>query len=265
MTAAAVECRNLGKTFSTADGPVVAIENLSFSVRESEFVCLIGPTGCGKTTVLKMVDGLIEPDSGEVMMADSARGARLRTCMVFQEHGLFPWMNVLENVAFGLEARGVGRQERLERAATLVEAMGLGSFAARFPRQLSVGMRQRVGIGRALLAEPDVLLMDEPFGALDAQTRRVLQGELLEIWERARPTVIFVTHDIGEAVRLADRVMVMSSRPGRIIEDVEVSIERPRDGAGRSRAGSAELEEHLWHLLEGQALRSLGLSPEGSK
>lgn len=264
MTSIALECRGLGKTFPTPAGPVLAIEDLSFSVRESEFVCLIGPTGCGKTTVLKMVDGLIEPDSGELTMADSAHGDRLRTCLVFQEHGLFPWMSVLDNVAFGLEARGVGREERLDRAARLVETMGLASFAAMYPRQLSVGMRQRVGIGRALLAEPDVLLMDEPFGALDAQTRRVLQTDLLETWVSARPTVLFVTHDIEEAVRLGDRVLVMSSRPGRIIEDVSVSIERPREAIGRKRAEALELEEHLWQLLEGQAFRSLGLSPEGS-
>jgi NitT/TauT family transport system ATP-binding protein len=262
MSPNAVECRRLGRVFESAGGRgVAAVDGLDFVIHRSEVVCLIGPTGCGKTTALRMIGGLLAPDSGEVAIGTDDRGRRLRRAIVFQEHGLFPWMSVIDNVAFGLEARGLGRDERRRRAALLVESMGLGPFASALPHRLSVGMRQRAGVARALLTDPDILLMDEPFGSLDAQTRRLLQDELLAIWASTPKTVLFVTHDIEEAVRLGDRVLVMSARPGRIVDSVEVAIERPRDATADRRSRMAELEDRLWQLLERPARDSLDPEP----
>ncbi len=257
----AIRCVDVRKSFGQGTRTVVAVDRLTFSVARSELVCLVGPTGCGKTTALKMLAGLADADSGRIEIGLHSDGSRLRAATVFQEHGLFPWMTVLDNVAFGLEASGVGRDERRERSADLVESMGLRDFAGSLPHQLSVGMRQRVGVARALATRPDILFMDEPFGSLDAQTRRVLQQEIESVWLRARPTVLFVTPDIEEAIRLGDRVLVMSARPGRVVEEVDVPIERPRDGDRGRRAAMVELEDHLWQLLERPAVRALGMEP----
>jgi NitT/TauT family transport system ATP-binding protein len=181
--------------------------------------------------------------------------------MVFQEHGLFPWMTVLDNVAFGLEAQGVKRQERHDRARAFIEKVGMASFAHSYPHELSVGMRQRVGIARAFLVNPKMLLMDEPFGSLDMQTKLVLQEELLRIWRDHRKLVVYVTHDIEEAVMLGDRVLVMTGLPGRIREEIPISIGRPRNLLDRDRPEIVKMKWHIWNILKDEVRKSLWLDP----
>jgi NitT/TauT family transport system ATP-binding protein len=254
-----LHCRGIGKVYATGSGGVSALEELSFDVGAQEFVCIVGPSGCGKTTLLKVIAGLITPTSGEVVFSGAAGSGQPRTALVFQEHGLFPWMSVIENVAFGLEMRGVPRQTRLAAAGAFIEKVGLASFAGHYPYQLSVGMRQRVGIVRAFVSDPQVLLMDEPFGSLDAQTRMVLQDELLRIWKDDRKIVIHVTHDIDEAVRLGDRVLVMTGRPGRIREAIDIPLERPREVTSRTPPEVAEIKWHIWQILERDVRKNLAI------
>jgi NitT/TauT family transport system ATP-binding protein len=228
---------------------VEAVKSTSFLVRDGEFVCIVGPSGCGKSTLLRIIADLLPPTAGQVRFdRDSPVGAP-RCGLVFQEHGTLPWLSVLDNVAFGLERSGLNRRERRARAFAFVERVGLGTFAHALPHELSVGMRQRVGIARAFVSGAPVLLMDEPFGSLDAQTRRVLQSELLRIWQEDRKLVVFVTHDIEEAVLLGDRVLVMSGRPGRIREVIPVPFGRPRD-MPRDHRNVSEITWHIWRLLE---------------
>jgi len=250
-------CRQIGKVYPTGDGGVRALEDVTFSVAPEEFVSIVGPSGCGKTTLLKIIAGLIAPTSGTVEFPDGANGDRPRTALVFQEHGLFPWMTVLDNVAFGLEMRGVARPERSERARAFIEKVGLAPFARSHPHELSAGMQQRVGIVRAFVSNPRVLLMDEPFGSLDAQTRLVLQDELLRIWKDDRKVVIHVTHDIEEAVRLGDRVLVMTGRPGHILEEIAIPLDRPRDSSGGIAPQVAEIRWHIWKILESDVRKGL--------
>ena len=224
-----IECQHLTKVFRTGDRNVPALEDLTFRVEEKEFICIVGPSGCGKTTLLKLVAGLIEPSAGRILFSGDSNNAQPRSALVFQEHGLFPWMNVIDNVAFGLEMRGMPTKDRRDCARVFIEKIGLAPFAKNYPHELSVGMRQRVGISRAFITRPQILLMDEPFGSLDAQTKRVLRQELLRIWEEYQNLVLFVTHDIEEAVQLADRVVVLSTRPARISRIVDIDIPHPRD------------------------------------
>lgn len=228
-------CEHLSKTYGHRHGTTTALSDVSFRVAAGEFVCLVGPSGCGKTTLLKLIAGLLEPTSGRVMVEGAPRDGRPPTALVFQEHGLFPWLTVVDNVAFGLKMRGVAREERRARAAAFLDTVGLGARLESYPHELSVGMRQRVNIARALLVEPHALLMDEPFASLDARTKLTLQAEFLGIWEEHRDssttrTVVFVTHDLEEAALLADRVIVMLPHPGRIAEDQIIDLPRPRAG-----------------------------------
>jgi NitT/TauT family transport system ATP-binding protein len=230
---------------------------VTFSVGEQEFICIVGPSGCGKTTLLKLIAGLLKPTSGRIIFGARPADGRPRSALVFQEHGLFPWMTVLDNVAFGLEMRGVGREERRARARAFIEQVGLASFAHSYPYELSVGMRQRVGITRAFVADPQILLMDEPFGSLDAQTRLVLQEELLRIWKDYQKLVVYVTHDIEEAVLLGDRVLVMTGRPGSIREEILIPLGRPRDLSAREQPEVMEIKWHIWKMLEDEVRKSL--------
>jgi len=249
----------VSKVFDGEDGPIGALEGVEFAVAECEFICIVGPSGCGKTTLLRLVAGLIEPTSGEVVFAGKASLNGRHCALVFQEHGMLPWCTVLENVALGLEFAGVAKAERETRARSFIATMGLSSFERCFPHQLSVGMRQRVAIARSFVAESDLLLLDEPFGSLDAQTRLVLQDELLRVWRDHRRTVVHVTHDIDEAIMLADRVLVMSGRPGRIREDIRVPVPRPRDRASLNCAEAAELRRRVWDLLRDEVKANLGV------
>ena len=205
-------------------------DDLSFSIADGEFVSIIGPSGCGKTTVLNLVAGLDAPSGGRIMVDGKAVDRPgLDRGIVFQEFALFPWLTVSENVAFGLKSMGVPAQERARKASHFVDLVGLTQFAGYYPNQLSGGMRQRVGLGRALAIDPSVLLMDEPFGALDAQTRVAMQNALADIWLETRKTVLFITHDIRESIFLSDRVIVLAGRPSQIVLDLRIDIPRPRN------------------------------------
>ncbi|HEY1674096.1 MAG TPA: ABC transporter ATP-binding protein [Streptosporangiaceae bacterium] len=218
----AVQITDVTKTFGRGSSEVVALEGVSLSVGVGELVCLIGASGCGKSTLLSLVAGLEAPTSGSV-----STGGR-RVAFMFQEPALFPWLTAVQNVELPLRANGVGRAERRQRARELLDSVHLAGFADKRPHELSGGMRQRVALARALAQDADVLLMDEPFGALDAMTRDLLHELLEGIWRRQGFSVLFVTHEVREAVRLGDRVVLLSSRPGRVLEDFDVTSERPR-------------------------------------
>jgi NitT/TauT family transport system ATP-binding protein len=228
-----LEVRRLSKIFFEQNDPrrpgLVALYNISLAIRKNEFVSLLGPSGCGKTTLIRIIAGLLSADRGEVLVnSQLVNSPGHDRCMVFQQFGLLPWRTVVSNVEFGLEIDGVAREERRALAGKYLELVGLKGFESYYPHQISGGMQQRVGIARALSKRPEILLMDEPFGAVDAQTREQLQEELLKIWAQTETTVVFVTHSIDEAIYLSDRVVVMQARPGRIKEEVTIGLPRPR-------------------------------------
>jgi NitT/TauT family transport system ATP-binding protein len=255
-----IVCQNLSKTYQSHIGSVCALQDVTFATEDSEFVCIVGPSGCGKTTLLKIIAGLQEPSSGNIIFDPAVNHRRPSNAMVFQEDSLFPWMTVLDNVAFGLGSEGMAKRKRRQRARTFIEKVGLHAFANSYPHELSMGMRQRVGIARAFVARPHTLLMDEPFGSVDAQTRWILQEELLNIWSEHHNLVIFVTHDIEEAVLLGDRVLVMTGRPAVIREEITIPFERPRKLSSMEQPQIREIKWHIWNLLEDQARKSIGLS-----
>ena len=224
-----IECIGVGKIYPGKDQPVEALRGIDFACEAGEFVCLLGRSGCGKSTLLQMVAGLETPTAGQIVVAGKElQGPSPYAAIVFQDHGLFPWMTVQKNVEFNMKARGTPAAERRRIAAHFIAMTSLTGFEGRYPHELSGGMRQRVGIARALTTGPKALLMDEPFGALDAQTRGKLQDEVLQIWQAGRTTVLFVTHSIDEALLLTDRILVFSPRPGRIAADIRVDLPRPR-------------------------------------
>jgi NitT/TauT family transport system ATP-binding protein len=247
----------VSKTYDARNRHVAALQEVSFTAHAVEFVCIVGPSGCGKTTLLKLIAGLLEPSAGDIAFNNQPPGDRPHCILVFQERGLFPWMSVLDNAAFGLEMMGIGQRERHARARAFIERVGLAAFAHSYPHELSVGMRQRVAIARAFVTDPDILLMDEPFGALDAQTRLVLQEELLHVWKEQRRLILYVTHDIDEAVMLGDRVLVLSGRPGRIMQDLPVPLERPRDLLNREDPIIAKMRWQIWQTLRDEVHKSL--------
>jgi NitT/TauT family transport system ATP-binding protein len=247
-----IELRGCRKAFpgQNAQAPILALDGVDLTIRAQEFVCVLGPSGCGKTTLLKAIAGLIPLDEGDIRIdGRPVTGPGPDRAMVFQDFALLPWADVVTNIAFGLELRGVPKATREQTAHELVEAVGLVGFEHHHPRQLSGGMKQRVGLARALAVDPKILLMDEPFGAVDAQTRRLLQEDLLTLLERTRKTVVFVTHSMEEAVRLGDRVVLMTARPGRIRDIVEVKLPRPRPPDLDKDSHFVELKEYLWQKL----------------
>ena len=236
---------------------VSALDKIDLTIKEKEFVVLVGPSGCGKSTLLNMVGGLLSPTEGQIYFDGLAADRDPAVGIVFQDVGLFPWRTVRENIAFGLEEAGLDRAEQDERIAYNTELVGLKGFEQAYPHQLSGGMRQRVGIARALAVQPDLLLMDEPFSALDAQTRTLMQEELLRIWSTARLTTLYVTHNIQEAVYLADRIIVLSRRPGRIIRDVRIELPRfGRDSLDHAPQFSA-YGDTIWSLIRHDAQQAL--------
>ncbi|MDD1769106.1 MAG: ABC transporter ATP-binding protein [Methanomassiliicoccales archaeon] len=224
--------KDLHKSFRKDDGELVAIEDFSLDIMDGEFVCVLGPSGCGKTTLLRIIAGLEEPTSGKILLKNNEiTGPGSDRGMVFQEFSLFPWRSVRKNIEFGLEIRKIPKEERRKISDKYIDLVGLKGFETSHPYELSGGMKQRVGIARALANDPAILLMDEPFGALDAQTRNLMQKELLRIWSETKKTVVFITHSVDEAVFVADRVVVMSARPGQIRDIFDVKWPRPRDRA----------------------------------
>ncbi|MCC8966367.1 ABC transporter ATP-binding protein [Bradyrhizobium sp. Pear76] len=254
-----VEVKGLSKSFQLARTTIEAVRDVSFDVRRGEFVALLGPSGSGKSTVLNMIASLIRPTGGEILIDGKRVVAGKATAdvgYVFQRDTLFPWRTVGDNIGYGLELSGVPAHERKERIAECVAQAGLRGFENAYPSALSGGMRQRAALMRTLIVEPQILLMDEPFGALDTHTKIDMHEVLLRIWEREQQTVLFVTHDLGEALTLADRIILFSARPGRIKDMFEVDFVRPRDAVKvRETEHYAELFQHIWHSLGEEFVR----------
>lgn len=254
--------RRLNKSFQLAGTTVEAVRDVSFGVRRGEFVALLGPSGSGKSTVLNMIATLVRPSSGEILIDGKpvvAGRATPSVGYVFQRDTLFPWRTVADNIGYGLQLTGVSEAERRARVAVSVEHAGLKGFENAYPSALSGGMRQRAALMRTLVVEPQVLLMDEPFGALDTHTKIDMHQVLLRIWEREQQTVLFVTHDLGEALTLADRIILLSARPGQVKDTFEVDFERPRDAVKvRETPRYAELFQHIWHSLGEEFVKSRG-------
>jgi NitT/TauT family transport system ATP-binding protein len=237
---------------------LLAIDRLNLDIEEGEFVSIVGPSGCGKTTFLKIVDGLLRPTSGRLELDGRVISEPGRDrAIVFQDSSLFPWYTVLRNVAYGLECQGIGGRDACQRAMPLIKLVGLAGFENHFPYELSGGMQQRVNLARALTVDPELLLMDEPFAALDAQTREIMQAELLRIWNQTHKTVLFITHQIDEAIFLSDRVIVMSARPGRIIADLRIEIPRPRDLRVKRNPQFLQYVDETWNMIESQVKQTM--------
>ena len=252
-----IAVEHVGKRYLTGSGPIEALRDVSLTVGAGEFCTLIGPSGCGKSTLLGMLGGLVVPDGGRVVVDGRAVTGPdpRRVATVFQEAGLFPWRTALENIEFGLELQGVPRAQRRAVATELLGPLGLREFGAKYPRELSGGMRQRVAIGRALAIDTQIILMDEPFGALDEQTRLLMGEWLLDIWRRTRKTVVFVTHSLHEALALSTRVVVMTARPGRIKSVLELPMAYPR---AMESADLIALRAKLWSDIRDESLRAMG-------
>jgi len=239
---------NLSKKFSNGKSEFTALENINLTVKDGEFITILGPSGCGKTTLLRIIAGLETYTSGTATLnGEIISGPGPKRGMVFQEYSLFPWKTVLGNVMFGLQMQGIPKNEAEEKALTYLKLVGLSEFKNSYPYELSGGMKQRVAIARALANEPEIILMDEPFGALDAQTRNNLQNELLRIWQEEKRTIIFVTHSVDEAVFLSDRIIILSKRPGVVKKEIEIKISRPRD---RTRPDENQIRNEVLRLLD---------------
>jgi NitT/TauT family transport system ATP-binding protein len=256
-----LELRDAGCVFRRGRRPpVVALEDVNLTVDEGEFICVVGASGSGKSTLLRLIDGLIHPSSGQVLLDGRPVGGPGRDrAMVFQQDCLLPWRTILDNVAYGLHLAKVPKAEAAERARRFITAVGLTGFEDSFPHQLSGGMRQRANVARALAVNPRLLLMDEPFAALDSQTREIMQAELLRVWNEDRKTVVFITHQIDEAVFLADRVVVLSARPGTVRETVDIDLPRPRALEIKRTAEFGAYVDRIWKLIEAEVRRSIDL------
>jgi NitT/TauT family transport system ATP-binding protein len=242
-----IEINRLNKSYQGRNGEVTALQNVNLTINANEFVCVVGPSGCGKTTLLNIIAGLEEATDGTVTVdGNLVTGPGKERGVVFQQYALFPWKTVIKNVEFGLKLRGLDRKAAREKAEKYLELVGLKDFAHSYPKELSGGMKQRVAIARAYAVEPEVLLMDEPFGALDAQTRAQLQEELLRTWETEKRTCFFITHDVEEAVILAQKVIIMSARPGRVKEIVDVDIPYPRNQATKLDEQFIRIKNDIW-------------------
>jgi NitT/TauT family transport system ATP-binding protein len=257
VTSPKIIARNVEKVYDSVHGQNVAMHNFQCDVAEGEFLCIVGPSGCGKSTFLRILAGLESHTAGEVRILPGADPTKPLNNVVFQEYAIFPWKTVLDNVAFGLEMRGMGKKERYAVARDWLERVGLRKFESYYPHQISGGMKQRVSIARALANDPEVLLMDEPLAALDAQTRAVLQEELLRIWESTRKTVVYITHSIDEAVLLGDRVVLMTAHPGTNKAEFIVDLPRPRSLAVKTDPRYVELNHAIWISLQDEVKRSL--------
>lgn len=248
--------RDVLKQFPSAHGMVTALHDFNLEVDDGEFVCIVGPSGCGKSTFLRILAGLVPQTSGQVEIVASDTDKPLNN-VVFQEYAIFPWKTVIDNVAFGLQMRGYSKKERHSISMDWLERVGLRKFAQYYPAQISGGMKQRVSIARALANDPEVLLMDEPLGALDAQTRAILQEELIRIWEENQKTVVYITHSIDEAILLGSRVVIMTAQPGTIKREFAIDLPRPRTIDTTALPEFAELKGHIWHTLRDEVLKAM--------
>ncbi|MES2414751.1 MAG: ABC transporter ATP-binding protein [Pseudomonadota bacterium] len=246
-----IETRALQKSYAIDRAPVTALQDISFGIEEGQFITLVGPSGCGKSSLLQILGGLLDATGGQVLVdgvqIDGPSPGKIS--LVFQDATLLPWKTSLQNIEFPLEIQGVEKEERLKRSRDMLQLVGLSDFADRYPHELSGGMKQRVSIARGLVQNPRIILMDEPFGALDEQTRIKMGQELLQIWERTRKTIFMITHSLTEALYLSDKVLVMSKRPGRIIDVIDVDLPRPRtyDMMGSAEFGAAR--NRIWRLI----------------
>ncbi len=239
-------------------GRLLALDNVNLSVEDGEFVCIVGPSGCGKTTFINIADGLLKPTAGKIMLdGKEVMEPGTDRAMVFQDPCLLPWRTVFKNVIYGLECRGHDGQAEKERARSFIKLVGLGGFEDHYPHELSGGMQQRCNLARALTVDPEILIMDEPFAALDAQTREIMQQELLRIWGAARKTVLFITHQINEAIYLADRVIIFGSRPGRVKDALKVDIPRPRQLSAKRDKKFLEYEDYVWGQIEEEVKKTM--------
>jgi NitT/TauT family transport system ATP-binding protein len=246
------------KQFNTPEGPLTAVDHVSLAVRQGEFLAVIGPSGCGKSTLFNIIGGLLDTYQGTVKVAgETVRGPHPAIGMVFQEESTFPWRTVIENVAFPLEIAGMGKKERFDKARKFITLVGLGAFEKRYPAELSGGMRQRVAIARTLASEPKILLMDEPFAALDEQTRLLLGDKVLQIQQDLKQTTLLITHNITEAVQLADRILVMTYRPGQVKRMVEIDLPRPRSSEVVSSEAFGRYVAQIWSDLREEASRGM--------
>jgi len=260
---ATIRAASIGRQFVTPSGVIEAVRDMDLEIAAGEFCVIVGPSGCGKSTFLRMIAGLDSPTSGELSIA-GPNGSVPANAVVFQGRSLFPWLSIAANIGYGLKLNGLDKAARGETTARLLAVLGLSRFANAYPHQVSEGMRQRVAIGRALAVDPDLLLMDEPFGALDEQTRFILQEELLRIWESSGKTVVFITHSIDEAITLADRIVVMSAQPGTVRAIIDVPFDRPRSmEAIRSDPAFGALFNRTWDLLKDEVTRAR-LQQEGA-
>ena len=265
----AIDCYDVSLTYSAKSGaPIEALQHVSFRIDPHRVTAVIGPSGCGKSTLLQIIRGLLLPSAGGVRFVDAQTGTTAptnpRMATVWQSFNLFPWRTVGENVGFGLEVRGAPRNERAERVRRALAQVDLAGFENKYPRQLSGGMRQRVGLARALVMEPEILLLDEPFGALDAQTRLVLQEQLARLVERSGTTAVLVTHSIDEAILLADTVLVMTARPGRIAAKINVDLPRPRSMATTHLSGYSSLFDQIYGLLRDEVVKAMVIETESA-
>ena len=251
-----ISVRNLSKFFQTNSGLVTALDDISLSIGNGEFFCIVGPSGCGKTTLLRILAGLDDRSSGNIFIKKNHEHRPINS-MVFQEQSIFPWMTVIDNVSYGLRMRNIPKKERYEIARHYIEMIGLSKFTHAYPSQLSGGMKQRVSVARAFANDPEILLMDEPFGALDEQNRILLQQELLRIWEESRKTTVFITHSIDEALCLGDRVMVMTANPGKVKTIINIDLPRPRNISDiRTSLQYNQLFQAIWLILRDEVINS---------
>ena len=243
-----LKIQNVSKNYDARNAKVTALNQVDLEIRENEFVCVIGPSGCGKSTLLNIIAGLIEPSQGKVFLdGEEIKGTGKERGVVFQQYALFPWLTVLENVKFGLKLQRLPDKEATEIAMRYIKSVDLEDFVNAYPKELSGGMKQRVAIARAYAVNPEVLLLDEPFGALDAQTRAQLQTELLNTWQTKKKTCFFITHDVDEAILLASRIIIMSARPGRIKQILDVDIPYPRTQETKNSAKFLEMKAEIWN------------------
>jgi len=263
-TAPKLATRELSKVYRKRDAPLEVLRDISIDVADGEFVSIVGASGCGKTTFLRLIDGLITPSSGTVLIdgRPSSKPGR-DIAFVFQQDGLLPWRTVLENTVLGPEIQHGDRRQYRKAALDILNLVGLKGFDGHYPHELSGGMRQRVNIARAMAVGADVLLMDEPFASLDSQTRTIMQGELLRIWRETRKTVLFVTHQIDEAVYLSDRVLVFTARPGRLKEEVRIDLPRPRELAVKWAPDFGRYTNHIWNSIEEEVREGIGFEMRG--